>query len=233
MHPGSMTLTFRLLAAALLMLSPLLPSRAAETQTEIKTDTVPRYDVEILVYASLRPDDGEEHWQTPTALPATGQALEIGQDGIEPLSGPFKLQAIEDAMRRSSLYRPLLHWHWRQPGWERRQAKLIHVQIPAGSALPVTEPVMGVPTPQPPLADTGEIGIDSVDRPLLDGTVSLARSRYLHMAVDLIYVDPNSGIPLQLRETRRMRSGELHYLDHPRFGVLVQVTPVEGVGAGD
>jgi hypothetical protein len=29
-----------------------------------------------------------------------------------------------------------------------------------------------------------------------------------------------------LREQRRMRSGELHYEDHPRLGVLVLVTPV-------
>lgn len=28
-----------------------------------------------------------------------------------------------------------------------------------------------------------------------------------------------------LRQKRRMRSGELHYLDHPRFGVLIKITP--------
>ena len=29
-----------------------------------------------------------------------------------------------------------------------------------------------------------------------------------------------------LQEQRRMRSGEVHYFDHPRFGLVVQVTPV-------
>jgi hypothetical protein len=29
-----------------------------------------------------------------------------------------------------------------------------------------------------------------------------------------------------LREQRRMRSGELHYFDHSRLGLLVQVTPL-------
>jgi hypothetical protein len=28
-----------------------------------------------------------------------------------------------------------------------------------------------------------------------------------------------------LRQSRRMRSGETHYLDHPRFGLLVHVKP--------
>ena len=35
----------------------------------------------------------------------------------------------------------------------------------------------------------------------------------------------------RLTQSRRMRSRELHYLDHPMFGVIVQVTPYEGPGA--
>ncbi len=31
-----------------------------------------------------------------------------------------------------------------------------------------------------------------------------------------------------LRQNRRMRSGEVHYLDHPMFGVLVKITPING-----
>ena len=39
-------------------------------------------------------------------------------------------------------------------------------------------------------------------------------------------VDPE--LPYEvLSEARRMRSGELHYLDHPSFGVLIRVDPVE------
>lgn len=30
-----------------------------------------------------------------------------------------------------------------------------------------------------------------------------------------------------LNESRRMRSGELHYMDHPLFGIIVKVTPIE------
>jgi len=32
---------------------------------------------------------------------------------------------------------------------------------------------------------------------------------------------------LRLDQSRRVRSGELHYLDHPELGVLVRITPVE------
>ncbi len=31
----------------------------------------------------------------------------------------------------------------------------------------------------------------------------------------------------QLQQKRRMRSGEIHYIDHPAFGLLIQLTPIE------
>ncbi|MBB3046483.1 hypothetical protein FHR99_000719 [Litorivivens lipolytica] len=31
-----------------------------------------------------------------------------------------------------------------------------------------------------------------------------------------------------MRQNRRMRSGEVHYLDHPLFGVIVKITPITG-----
>lgn len=186
------------------------------------------YDVEILVYASLHADTGEERWPTPRVFPATEQALDLGEGGIQSIvSGERNLQAISEAMRRSSHYRPLLHWRWRQPGWERGRAKAIHVQIPAGSSLPLTDVAAGTSKfllqQLRSNLDSGLSGTNN--QPLLDGTLTLTRSRYLHMAVDLIYTDPKTGIPLQLKESRRMRSGELHYLDHPRFGVLMQAMP--------
>jgi hypothetical protein len=35
---------------------------------------------------------------------------------------------------------------------------------------------------------------------------------------------------VRIRETRRIRNGNLHYFDHPDFGVIASVRPV---GAGD
>lgn len=32
----------------------------------------------------------------------------------------------------------------------------------------------------------------------------------------------------ELKESRRMRSGELHYLDHPKFGMLIQINRIKG-----
>lgn len=54
----------------------------------------------------------------------------------------------------------------------------------------------------------------------LDGTITLVRERFLHLDVDLMLQSTYS-----LQEKRRMRSGELHYFDHPVFGVIAEVNP--------
>jgi hypothetical protein len=36
-----------------------------------------------------------------------------------------------------------------------------------------------------------------------------------------------------MQASRRMRSGELHYIDHPLMGVLIKVTPVKLTAGAD
>ncbi len=78
----------------------------------------------------------------------------------------------------------------------------------------------------------------------IDGVVRLYRSRYLHLEADLLYhrpeattisveVAPEGVAPpptptlFRMTTSRRMRSRELHYLDHPLFGVIALITPLE------
>ena len=39
--------------------------------------------------------------------------------------------------------------------------------------------------------------------------------------------DPLSGGYMQLSESRRMRSEELHYLDHPAMGAIIKITALD------
>jgi len=71
----------------------------------------------------------------------------------------------------------------------------------------------------------------------LEGTIAITLGRYLHANANLWFhsfpdkIEGAENIPeirwMQLSESRRMRSTELHYLDHPKIGVLVQVDPVK------
>ena len=78
-------------------------------------------------------------------------------------------------------------------------------------------------SPEPLVLQAGEP--DAARRYPLEGTLAATIGRYLHFAARLQWQLPDGGIAL-LTEQRRLRSGELHYLDHPAFGVLVQLEPL-------
>lgn len=61
----------------------------------------------------------------------------------------------------------------------------------------------------------------------LEGLVQLSRGRFLHFDADLVLRPADGSAPVRVRLNRRMRSGELHYLDHPRVGILVQAERYE------
>lgn len=68
--------------------------------------------------------------------------------------------------------------------------------------------------------------IDSLVPPgTVSGSAALARGRYLHLTLDLDFQADPGGPHYVLRQTRRMRSTERHYFDHPHFGVIALVTP--------
>jgi hypothetical protein len=202
---------FRLLALVLALLGCVCPSASAQQASQV----LQSYDVELLVFRTLNPNASPEEWSME-ALEA-GQRLAIPEDEPDPAAasapaapvttssfpalaaGRFKLTGIYDTLRRSRNYQPLAHFGWTQPGYARNEAKLLTINsmVPAGSGIV--------------------------------GQVALTRGRYLHLTLDLVYDAPGAaGEPTQrfvMRQSRRMRSNERHYLDSPRFGVIAIVTP--------
>ncbi len=112
----------------------------------------------------------------------------------------MKLTAIEDTMRRSRGYQPVAHVGWTQPGYARNAAQYLSVNtlVPATSGL--------------------------------QGQIALTRGRYLHLTLDLVMdgAATGEGSRYVLRQTRRMRSNERHYIDSPKFGVIAVITPSSG-----
>jgi hypothetical protein len=93
-----------------------------------------------------------------------------------------------------------------------------------------------------PEADSKPIDLATLGAINPRGTVRVHLTRYLHVTLDLTYQARSSATPAEssvdgldeivlapqyrLTTTRRVISGELHYFDHPAFGVLVRITPV-------
>ena len=193
------------------VLAVLLAAVTASAQQAVPLQS---YDVELLIFRTLNPNASPEEWGMEAA--AAGQRLAIPEDEPSPFAssepapvaaatfpalatGKFKLSAIADTLRRSRNYQPLAHFGWTQPGYPRGDAKYmpINAMVPASSGLL--------------------------------GQVALSRGRYLHLTLDLVYDSPGAdgaaGQRFVLRQSRRMRSNERHYIDSPRFGVIAIITP--------
>ena len=179
------------------------------------------YEVELIIFRATRPSGSPETWthagvaventparddEEPVAPSTTAPAVQsespapVLESSFPALGATqFRLNAIEDAMRKGRSYQPLAHIGWVQPGYPLGTAPKFSLQ----SYLPAFLPE----------------GI------ALSGEASLGRgARLLHLTLDLAYQAPD-GQQYVLKETRRMRSTEKHYLDHPYFGVIALITP--------
>jgi hypothetical protein len=204
----------------------------------------PQYEVEVLIFANRDFDHTEERFsQELNALDgAAGTALRdvpvfddtnfgappLTSNPLEPVD-PLAAQRAE-ALRIRQLppenlklgneyrrlralagYTPLVHVGWVQPG------------LPEDDAEDFDLKTLGIVNPS--------------------GTIRVhLGARYLHITLDLTYQADAAATPAlatndgldelvlapryHLAVTRNARSGELHYFDHPAFGVLVRITPV-------
>ena len=159
----------------------------------------------------------------------------------------YQLNAEVDSLKESEKYRVLLHTGWRQPGL----AKALAVPVYFSHIIPDTaeeaasaeenksEPAT---TMVPPTARPGTLQIPA-GLANLQGLITIVLSRYLHLDVEMLYqkkgeertvdmfdtsfLEDRSNLePIYyLNQNRRMRSKETHYIDHPKFSLLVRITP--------
>ncbi|HHJ15373.1 MAG TPA: hypothetical protein ENJ80_01610 [Gammaproteobacteria bacterium] len=189
---------------------------AAETATR-------EFEIELVVFQNLINNDGGEIWPVDYSEwfadpyldeeqdPAAAEAAKPGSiTAIDWLpESAYRLVAERNALGRSSQYRPLAYFAWRQSVLDRNQAQPVDLSSE-------THKKNGA---------------------YVDGTVRVAVERYLHLYLDLkLHIPINNeqlelmeyDIPeFRLAEHRRMRSKEIHYFDHPRFGVIALITPYE------
>lgn len=217
----------RWLLLVVFCLSGVLPAYAADQDQW--------YNVELIVFAQLHPNAGNELWPANPGSPDLTGAQEIPTTAVpnaqlQPLPpDQFAMQAEEQKLAKDGNYEILLHTGWRQLGVPREKGIPVHIHTAAPTTPDTAATASAAPTALPP--------------PRLDGVVELTVLRYLHLDVDLLFrgqpvaaadsigdffgVAPTKPeIPIyRLQESRRMRSGELHYFDHPMFGVIAMVTP--------
>ncbi len=261
-----MTISFRTRRLVAPLLAAMLSAGAsAAPAADTSASDTPKdwYQVEVIIFHQS--DDAKIHssevWPTDPPPPdfSNFAALRPADSGDNGALVPFQevppsqrqLGGAEATLARSSVYKPLLHVAWRQPGYSQDQAPAIRIPIqtlPVGMSLPANSAGGSAPSASgdnasgpPGQADNGE------PPPQLSGYMRVYRERYLHFQVNLRY-RPDAGTEtgtdrgyqynsegyfeaakpvVVMKQHRRMRSGELHYLDNPRLGVLVKIIPIE------
>jgi len=218
------------------------------------------YQVEIVVFEALNPElDGERFYGNP-GLPDRANTIELIEEAVDdPLraasaapvpaapgtvvppiaflelpASAYRLDGVARVLKLSRGYRPLLHVAWQQPGHGPDRLRAVHLEkfkedparAPEGAAA------------------SGEFEYLAPEI-LLDGTVRLRISRFLHADLDFAYF-PDAFAQLQdtqlggraddqnyllqradyvrLRTSRKLKLNELHYFDHPLFGIILQVS---------
>lgn len=163
------------------------------------------YEVELLVFERIDPPEGvEEQWN-----PGANSQL-LNMENLTALASradsPSEKPAVESTLTRmarqqsglvSSGYRILYRAHWQQP-----------------SAVFQDAPVLLVGEPESRLQ--GAIRVYRTS--LIFADISLGLGDFVEEPLVPLYF---------INEKRRLKFKEVHYFDHPRFGALLTVWPVE------
>ena len=226
-----------MLFARLLIGTALLAPFSAQAQTESL------YRVELLVFSYPGGSTAEQWDATPDlAYPESTRAL-TSSTPLDPLH-PTPLGTLPPAqreldgkaaeMQRSGRYRILFHEAWIQP------------MMGQSAAQPIALDRSGDGGQWPALQGTIKLYMSSdinLDTNLWINT----QGEYLHSSwrMPAPPIGPSSGVSLPavtdtkdrtypyqhavlLKQTSRIRSGAVNYVDHPMLGVIVKVMPLSG-----
>lgn len=188
------------------------------------------YQVEVVLFENLRvgPSPGASLY-----VPRLGNAIGLNGDKaqemrFELIDQPDMLLDYVDKINASANYRLLRHFSWRQPGLDGKSTRAIRINVGKGLKVFIPEDYTQyqrfVPAALGPQFANGSREITTTT---VSGVLKLRLGRFLHLDSRLVYTDLERGRSYRLDHNRKMRSRELHYIDNPKFGMLVRIIPLD------
>jgi len=196
------------------------------------------YIVEMVFFANAQGASANDvHISTLPVIPNLQGAIFLDDNAVSRGFIPYPQEALTltntaAALNKSGRYRVLKHIAWLQPGLAKEEA--IAIRIHAGKNY------------RNEFKERSYAQADFSDRKLsanqpvneLDGTIKVVLGRYLHVYTDLAYrrtytVSANALgrdrvlADFPIKTHRKMRSKQLHYIDHPLLGILVEIRPAD------
>tara|TARA_R110002049_G_scaffold13509_2_gene58622 strand:- start:255010 stop:255702 length:693 start_codon:yes stop_codon:yes gene_type:complete len=201
------------------------------------------YAIEVILFANKNGlQQSAEQFNFNHIIPAPDNGLDLNSanNNTQWQAIPeedFILKGVAERLKRSRDYRILKHFAWRQPVVEKQDS--LPIAIKAGRDFTSQYPEHAYR--QIEFGDTSRNVSRSSRVMELDGTINIVITRYIHLYSDLVYRLPrtipggvgdalNRGqalVDYSVKSHRRMRSRELHYIDHPLVGILIEATPIE------
>jgi len=174
------------------------------------------YSIEVVVFESLALKGWtEEYWPEDIEHPNIDGSTSIYTRGTKPLWINKSRRSLGGAVAKLNKkgYHVLFHQAWSQVTYANKKAPTV-------------------------LIESDNSGTNML------GTVRLYKTRYAHVDIDLEFdrriprkildkfmqnekLSSSETAPnrwhFHLKESRKIKSGEIHYIDHPLFGVLVKI----------
>jgi hypothetical protein len=185
------------------------------------------YQVEMVVFEHLTTDNSGELWNTDD-VPDYSRSVELateanGSNAFKMLpSSRYKLGGVNKNLKLSSDYRPVYHVAWQQPELTKSRAKKVHIKNPEAKINGTVNlrggHLLHLDLDISYFVDLTTESITS----FAEENISIAGEDVEEIEVDEEII--MSGTYAQMKETRRIKLNELHYFDHPLFGVIMRVT---------
>ena len=174
------------------------------------------YQFEVIIFSQITHEALQsEYWPVPPAITIPPSAIELTDDQIVP-SSQWQLSSTQKFLENNQ-YQILVHRAWQASASSLQQPQVIHLS-------------------------GGDINNNAAKQ--VNGAVMISLERYFNVHFDLQFLlpwtniqdlnltnvtrDDNSpGLKFNLNADLRMRSNELNYIDHPLYGVLVKIIPLD------
>ncbi len=195
------------------------------------------YQVEVVVFSNENSQVGEgEVWADLNSLPdfegsiPLKSQIQINDEGIEENSVdyvklPYEVRHLnlKSKFELSKELKIVLSEGWRQPKPEDNIFDYVYLH---SGAVPAFSPDNHLSFRETAILTKS---FSDLIVKKLQGVVGIRVSHLLYVDLDLIF-SSREGL-VRLSESRKIKLKELNYFDHPLFGVLLMVSPIEDDGS--
>ena len=211
------------------------------------------YKVEVVIFSNQDSDAlQEEHWPVIEEIPSPANAIALKSSNAEGSAykrlggGSLSLHGVKNRLKNSGQYKVMYHAGWMQPVYHTQKPRPIritggeildngmyeldgHIAIGRGTYLHFRPNLFLSRRLTSDESNTLNAKRSSGDETINTEAESLITMQTTSSAANVtntLFPSIPEILTINMDQARRMKSKELHYIDHPLMGILVEIKPV-------